>query len=101
MQCGRVLAQKLRQRLVAQAAAGGDGVVVMMVPVVGRFLAERGRHRHLRHHGGAAASDQAAIGEQDVRAAARRFDRGVHAGGAGADHQHVGLDGDGFRACWQ
>ena len=31
-----------------------------------------------------------------LRAAAGRFDRRIHARGAGADDQHIGLDGDGF-----
>ena len=92
----RVLAQQLRQLFVAQPAAGGDGVGVMILPRVRRFLAERARHRHLRHHGGAAAADQAAIGQQHMRAVARRLDRRIHARGAGADDQHVGVDGDGI-----
>src|ERR1700730_17324798 len=64
----------------------------MILPSVRRFLAKRHRHSHLRHHGGAAAADQASVGEQHLRAAARRLDRRIHAGGAGADHQHVGVD---------
>jgi hypothetical protein len=64
----------------------------MMAPVVGRLLAERCRDRHLRHHGGAAASDQAAVGEQDFAAVTRRLDRRIHAGAARSDHEHVGLD---------
>ena len=63
---GPFLAQQAGEALVAQAAAGLDGVVQMMAPVVGRLFAERHRDRHLRHHGGAAASDQAAVGEQDL-----------------------------------
>ena len=54
--------------------------------------AERDRDRHLRHHGGAAAADQAAVGEQHLRAGARRLDRRIHAGAARSDHEHVGLD---------
>jgi hypothetical protein len=90
------LAKKLRQRFVAQAAAGRDRVGEMMLRVVGRLFAERDRDRHLRHHGGAAAADQAAIGEQHAGTAARRLDRRIHAGGAGANHQRVGVDGHGL-----
>ena len=88
---GAFLAQQPRQRLVAQAAAGGERVLVVMAPVVRRLGAERDRDRHLRHHGGAAAADQAAVGEQHAGARARRLDRRIHAGGAGADHQHVSI----------
>ena len=86
---GAFLAQQARQVGVAQAAAGLERVVVVVTPMIGRLGAERDGDRHLRHHGGAAAADQAAVGEQHVAAAARRLDRGVHAGGAGADHQDV------------
>ena len=65
---------------------------IMMAPVVGRLGAERDRDRHLRHHGRAAAADQAAVDQQHAAAGARRLDRGVHAGRAGADHQHIGFD---------
>ena len=95
---GRVFAQKPRQIFVAQSAAGGERVVQVMLPIVRRFFAKRRRHRHLRHHGGAAAADQAAVGEQHFCAAARSLDRRIHAGGAGADHQHVGVDVHGFRS---
>jgi hypothetical protein len=63
-----------------------------MAPVVGDFLAERHRHRHLRHDGRPAAADQAAIDQEDTAARPRRLDRGIHAGRAGADHQHVGVN---------
>jgi len=59
--------------------------------MIGRLLGERCCDRHLSHHGGAAAADQAALGENHGRAGARGFERSVHACGAGADHQHVGL----------
>ena len=88
---GALLAQKARQFGVAQSAPGLERVVVMMRPVIGRLGAERNRDRHLRHHGGAAAPDQAAVGEQHVAAGARGLDRGIQAGGAGADHQDVGF----------
>ena len=88
---GPFAAQQLRQRGVAQPAAGGQRVVIVMVPVVRRLRAERDRDCHLRHHGGAAAADQAAVGEQHVSAGARGLDRREHAGGAGADHQDVGF----------
>jgi hypothetical protein len=80
------LAQEAREALVAQTAARFERVVVMMAPVVGRLRAERDRHRHLRHDGGAAAADQAAIGEEDAATRARGLDRRIHAGGARSDH---------------
>ncbi len=86
------LAEQPRQRLVAQPAAGGQRVLIVVRPVVGRLVAQRHGDRHLRHHGGAAAADQAAVDQEHVAAGARRLDRGVHARRAGADHQHVGLD---------
>src|ERR1700692_3487062 len=88
----RLLPQQLRQRFVAQPAAGRDGVGIMILPSVRRFLAERAGHSHLRHHGGAAARAQGAIGKQDTGTVARRLDRRIHPGGAGADDQHVGVD---------
>ena len=67
---GRLLAQKLRQAFVAKAAAGSDGVVVMMARRVGHFFAKRHRDRHLRHDRRAAAADQAAVDEENAGAAA-------------------------------
>ena len=64
----------------------------MMAPVVRRLGAERHRDRHLRHHGRAAAADQAPVDQQHAAAGAGGLDRGIHAGRAGADHQHVGFD---------
>jgi len=62
-------------------------------PVVGAFLAERRRHRHLRHHRGAAAPDQALVCEQYLPGAGpRRADCGVHPGAAGAGDQHIALE---------
>ena len=95
---GAFLAQEARQPLVAQPAAGFERVVVVVAPVVGRLLAERDRHRHLRHHGGAAAPDQAAVGHEHRGAGARRLDRRIHAGAARSDDQDVGLDMHGVRA---
>ena len=96
---GAVLAQQPRQPLVAQPAAGFERVVVVVAPVVGDFLAERDRDRHLRHDGGAAAPDQAAVGEKDAAAGARRLDRRIHAGAARSDDQDVGLDMHGVGDC--
>jgi hypothetical protein len=87
---GRVLAQKLRQRRAAEPTSGGDRIAIVIGPVVRRLRAERDGDRHLRHHGRAATPDQAAVDEHDRRAGARRLDRCIHAGRAGADHQHVG-----------
>jgi hypothetical protein len=46
----------------------------MVLPVVGRFLAERHCDGHLRHDGGAAAADQAALDQHDLRAGTRGAD---------------------------
>jgi hypothetical protein len=81
--------QQARERLVAEPAAGGERVVVMMLPVVRRLSAQGYGDRHLRHHGGAAAADQATVGEQHLAAGARRLDRRIHAGSARTDHQDV------------
>ena len=86
------LAQQAGEGLVAQPAPGGEGVVQVIGPVIRRFLAERDRDRHLRHHRRAAAPDQAAVGEQHGRPGARRLDRRIHAGAACSDDEHVGLD---------
>ena len=93
-----LLAQEPRQPLVAQAAAGLERVVVVVAPMVGRLRAERDRDRHLRHDGGAAAPDQAAVDEKDAAARARRLDRRIHAGAARSDDQDVGLDMHGVMA---
>jgi hypothetical protein len=89
---GAVLAQQARQPLVAQPATGFERVVVVVAPMVGDFFAERHRDRHLRHDGGAAAPDQAAVGEKDAAAGARGLDRRIHAGTPRSDDQDVGLD---------
>ena len=65
----------------------------MRGPVVGAFLAQRRRHRHLRHHRGAAAADEALVGEQHLPGPGPRGgDRGIHAGAAGPDDQHIALE---------
>ncbi len=92
------LAKEPRQPLVAQPAPCLERVVVMVAPMVRRLGAERHGDRHLRHHGGAAAPDQAAIGQEDARAGARRLDRRMHAGAARSDDQDVGLDVHGVNA---
>ena len=92
---GRVLAQQLRQRLVAQAAArprwcrrnGGCGASGTSSPsaaatVICAITVAPPRPIRLR----SASKTRAA--------AARRFDSRIHAGGAGADHQHIGVDVD-------
>ena len=61
---GTLLAQEPREALVAESAAGFQRVVVVVAPVVRRLAPERDRDRHLRHDGGAAAPDQAAVGER-------------------------------------
>jgi len=63
-----------------------------MAPVVRRLGAERDRHRHLRHHGRAAAADQAPSIRNTLQIGAGGSNRGIHAGRAGADHQHIGPD---------
>ena len=63
----------------------------MISPVIGGFGAERDGDGHLRHHCGAPAADQAAVGQQHLTTAARRLNRRVHAGRAGSDHQNVGF----------
>jgi hypothetical protein len=55
------------------------------------FRAERHCNRHLRHHRRAAAADQAAVKQQHPALGARRLDRRIHPGGAGANHQHIGF----------
>jgi hypothetical protein len=92
------LAQQARQALVGQPAARPDGVGEVMAPMIGCLRPERDRDRHLRHHGRAAASDQAAVGEKHLRARARRLDRRIHAGAARSNDQDVGLHMHGFGA---
>jgi hypothetical protein len=52
-----VLAQQLRQQLIAKAAAGRKRIIVMMAPMVRRLRAERDRNCHLRHHRGTATAN--------------------------------------------
>ena len=86
------LAQQPRQPLVAEPAPGFERVVVVEAPVIRRLRAERDRDRHLRHDGGAAAADQAAVEQEHVATCARSLDRGIHAGAARSDDQDVGFD---------
>jgi hypothetical protein len=95
---GTLLAQEACEALVAQAAARFERVIVMKAPVVRRLRTECHGDGHLRHHGGAAAADQAAVGEQDTAASARGFDRRIHAGAARSDDQDVGFDMPGSSA---
>ena len=87
-----VLAQQARQTLLAQAAAGFQRVIVMVAPVVRCLRTERDRNRHLRHDGGTAAPDQAAVDQEHVATRARRLDRRIHPGRARSDDQDVGFD---------
>ncbi len=64
----------------------------MIGPMIRRLRTERDRDRHLRHHGGAAAADQAAVRQQYPGTRLRRLDRRIHAGSARSDHEHVGFD---------
>ena len=86
------LAQQPRQPFVAEAAPGFERVIVVKAPVIRRLRAERDRDRHLRHDGGAAASDQAAVEQEHTATCARGLDRGIHAGAARSDDQDVGFD---------
>ena len=88
---GAFLAEQPGQRLVAEAAPGGEGIVEVMAPVVVGLRAQRHRNGHLRHDRCAAAPDQAAIGQQHAATGARGLDGGIHAGGSGADDEHVRL----------
>jgi hypothetical protein len=63
----------------------------MVFPVIGRLLAQRSSNRHLRHVGGAAATNQTAIGEDNWDASARCLERRIHAGTTGANHQNIRL----------
>jgi hypothetical protein len=88
---GSVLTQQLRKRFVTQSAPGGECVIVMMAPMVGGLGAEGHSDGHLRHHRGAATTDQAAVGEKHLMAHACCLDRRVHARSAGPDDQDVGF----------
>jgi hypothetical protein len=87
----RVLAHQRGQALVAQATARGERVGQMMPPMIRRLLTERGRHRHLRHHGGTTAPDQAAVSQDHIRPGPRRLDRRIHPRATGTDDENVGL----------
>ena len=92
--CRPVLAQDRRQAFVAQAVAGGERIGEVILPIVRCLLTDRGRDRHHRHDGAAAAADQAAIGENDRGATLCRFERRIHASAAGADNQDIGFKFD-------
>ena len=89
-----VLAQQPRQRRIAQAAAGRQGIGQMVLPVIGALFAQRNGDGHLRHHRGSAAADQAAVDQVHAAAVARRGDGGIHAGAARADYQHIAFKTD-------
>jgi hypothetical protein len=57
-----------------------------MVSPVG---SDRGGDCHLGHDSGAAAADQTAIHQQNLRATPRRLDGRVHAGATCTNHQHI------------
>src|SRR5258708_11510468 len=64
----------------------------MIRPMIRRLRTERDCDRHLRHHGGAAAADQAAVHQQHPGTRLRGLYRRIHTGGARSDYEHVGFD---------
>ncbi len=89
---GRLAAEDRGEALVAQPAAGGERVGEVQFPVIGEFLGECGRHRHLRHDRGTAAADEVLVDQQHLlRPGPRSGDRGIHSGAAGSDDQHIGF----------
>ena len=88
---GAVLAEHSREALVAQASPCCEGVGEVIFPGIGRLFAKGDRHGHLRHDGGAATADEAAVGEDHGGAGACGFKRGIHACAACANHQNVGF----------
>ncbi len=94
---GAMLAQEAGKPLVAQAAPGGERVGEMMAPVIRHLLAQGDGDGHLRHDGGAAAPNEAAIDHEHVGARRIGCNRRCHAGRARADHQHVRRKLDRFR----
>ena len=89
-----VLAQQLRQRGIAQATAGLQGVGQMVLPVIGAMFAQGNGDRHLRHDRGPAAADQAAVDQVHAAAVARCGNCGIHAGAARAYYQYVTIESD-------
>ena len=87
---GRVPAQHLGERCVAEPATGREGVGEMVFPGVRLLLGKRGGDGHLGHDRRPSAPDHVLVGEDDIDAGARRGDGGVHAGAAGADDEDVG-----------
>ena len=88
------LAKQRGEVLVAKAAPGAERVLEMQLRIVGLGLAERGRARHLRHDGRAAAPDHVLVEQQHPRAVAGRGDRREHSGAAAADNQDIAFKGD-------
>jgi hypothetical protein len=67
----------------------------VQTPIVVALLGERGGDGHLRHDRRAAAADQTLVEEHNAPGTgARSRDRGVHAGAARADNQHIGVEMD-------
>src|SRR5258708_25055590 len=87
-----ILAQQGGKTLVAETASSRERIGQVMLPMTRRLLAERRRHRHLRHDRGAATHDKAAVWQNDRSAGPRGFKSRVHAGAAGTDHEDIGLD---------
>ncbi len=87
---GSILAQQCGHALVAEPASGRERVGQMIFPVIRRLFAERRGDRHLRHDGGAAAPDQAAVRQHDRSSGFRGFEGRVHAGATGTDHEDIG-----------
>ena len=84
-----VLAKQPRKLFVAQAAAGLQRIFEMQLDRI-RFLPpKRDGDGHLRHDRRAAAADLALVDEKHRGAIARRGDRRIHAGAAGADYQYI------------
>jgi hypothetical protein len=86
-----ILAHYRSEAFVAEAASGSERISEMVFPVIGRLLAQRSSNRHLRRDGGAAATNQTAIGEDNWDASARCLERRIHAGATGANHQNIRL----------
>jgi hypothetical protein len=92
------LAEEPREALVAKAATRGERIVVMVAPVVGGLAAEGDRHRHLRHHGCPAPTDEAAVNQHDAASRSRRRDCRIHAGAARSNDQDFGFGVHGLMA---
>jgi hypothetical protein len=86
---GPILTQQLRKWFVAQSAAGRECVRAVIAPVVGSLGAERDGDGHLRHHRGATASDQTAVGKKHMAASTRSLNGRVHSCSAGTNNQDI------------